>query len=418
MAINNKVTWMHSGQVGAPQANGLAGSNGQLLQILDAALINGFNPQTATNASATGDSITLTFGTSHGYVERQVITISGASDENLNGEHTITAITSSNALSIKNKGITALTGTITTKVAPLGWDSIFGSTNSLKRAYRSKNPLTTQTVLYLDMTIPTNSGYHATNPTQRASVSMCEDMTELGVQINSYTDSTNNFAANPNGVLMWYQNRGYDKNEAVSTSVNASWVIVGNGDYFYFIFEWQMWNGLRGHKQRDFYMFGDTPSLAGEADAYSCAWAGITNINDNGINYFPKNANRYGDAIGNKKAGYFISSADGVGGLQEWGLATSAPVSAFSGTQALIANPNPTTNSMVFAPSYAIMSGGNMRAVVDRLLFVPHNISTQKNTLDLSISNGVLLVSVRSAAIISNINSSDPVGFLAFDLRS
>lgn len=418
MAISNKVTWMHSGQAGAPQANGLSSSNGQLLQILDAALINGFNQQTVMSTTIASDAITLTFGSSHGYVERQAITISGANDANLNGEHIITAVGSSNELSIKNKGVTVSTGTITTKVAPLGWQSIFGSTDPLKRAYRSKNPLTTQTVLYLDMTIPADSGYNATNPVQRASVSMCEDMTELGVQLNSYTDSTNNFAANPNGALMWYQNRGYNKNESVSTSVNATWVIVGNGDYFYFIFEWQMWNSLRGHKQRDFYMFGDMPSLAGESDVYSCAWAGITNINDNGINYFPKNANRYGDAIGAKKAGYFIASANGVGGLQEWGLATSAPVSAFSGTQALIANPNPTTNSMVFAPSYAIMSGGDMRAVVDRLLFVPQNISTQKNTLDLSISNGVLLVAVRNAAIAPNVNKDDPVGFLAFDLRS
>lgn len=420
MAINNKVTWMHSGQVGAPQANGLAGSNGQLLQILDAALINGFNPQTATNASATGDSITLTFGTSHGYVERQVITISGASDENLNGEHTITAITSSNALSIKNKGVTALTGTITTKVAPLGWESIFGSTNLLKRAYRSKNPLTTQTVLYLDMAIPTNSGYHATNPVQRASVSMCEDMTELGVQINSYTDSTNNFATNPNGVLMWYQARGYAKNESVSTNVNSTWAIIGNGDYFYFIFDWQMWvnyaGSFRGVGQRDFYMFGDLPSLAGELDVYSCAWAGNTRVNDDGIFSHVENGARFGELTSSYRNGYFITNSNGTSGLQAWVLSVGTGNKVSSGATTVVSTPNPTTNSLIFMPSYALASN-NIRAHVSRLLFVPHNIGASKATYDLRVFDGVLLVAVRDSNLTGNPLPTSPVGFLAFDLR-
>lgn len=417
--LDNSVTWMHSEQVGAPQANGLAGSNGQLLQILDAVLINGFNSQTVSSVTSSAETITLSFGTSHGYVEMQKITISGANNSQLNGDHTIIAVTN-NTIVIERLGVSDTSGVIKTKVAPLGFESIFGSTNPLKRAYRSKNTATTQTVLYLDMAIPANSGYNATDPVQRASVSMCEDMAELGVQINSYTDATNNYATNPNGVLMWYQSRGYAKNESVSTNKNSSWVVIGNGDYFYLIFDWQMWTNyagsFRGVGQRDFYMFGDMPSLAGLSDAYSCAWAGITRVNDDGSAVFVENGAKFGGLTGSYRNGYFITSANGVGGLQPWALAVGTGNTVYSGTTSILSIPNPTTGSFVFMPAYALASS-NIRANMSRLLFIPHDLGGNQSVYDLQVLDGVLFVAVRNSAITSNQKPDDPVGFLAFNLR-
>ena len=77
---DKRFTWMHSGQLGAPQMNGAAGSNGQMLQVLDACLIDGFNPQTVTIATKTATTVTLTFGVSHGYEVGQLILVSGATD--------------------------------------------------------------------------------------------------------------------------------------------------------------------------------------------------------------------------------------------------------------------------------------------------------------------------------------------------
>src|SRR5690606_28768003 len=101
--MSDRFTWMHSGQVGAPQMNGASGSNGQMLQVLDACLIDGFNPQTVTMATKTATTVTLTFGVVHSYAERQIVTVSGATDAALNGRHRVVS-TTTNTITIDAVG--------------------------------------------------------------------------------------------------------------------------------------------------------------------------------------------------------------------------------------------------------------------------------------------------------------------------
>lgn len=407
----DKFTWMHSGQVGAPQMNGAAGSNGQMLQVLDACLIDGFNPQTVTTATKTATTVTLTFGVAHGYVERQVVIVSGATDAALNGKHRVVSVTT-NTITIDAVGVAATTGTITTKIAPLEFESIFGSADPLKRAYRSQNTQGTRTVLYLDMSLPTGHGYDAANPAKRAMVSMCEDMTTLGAQINSYTDAQNNYAVDVNGHLFWYQVRDRTKAGAVSTAINGDWVIVGNGDVFYFFQEWSSDAGARAGKQRDFYAFGDVKSLGGDADSFNCMWAGAINKND-GLNlFYSSNGARYEGVVTTSKVGYFIKAADGIGNLKEFILTCgSGNLAALSsGAFNDIAVPNPASQSLIAIPLYA-KTVECIRAEMPKIMAMPHQLGNAFADYDLRVSDGVAIVATHYGT-----GTALNYGYFAFDL--
>ena len=416
---NNRMTWMHSGQLGAPQMNGAAGSNGQMLQVLDSALIDGFNPQTVVSATKTATTVTLTFGVSHGYVERQLITVSGATDTVLNGNHRVIGL-STNTVTIDAVGVAVTTGTITTKVAPLGFESIFGSTDPLKRAYRSPNLQGTRTVLYLDMTLPAGHGYNAANPVKRAMVSMCENMTALGTQINSYTDATNNKPAVRNGKMLWYQSRGSAKAAAVTNAVNSDWVIAGDSDKFYMFTVWQNYQPTMP-KARDFYAFGDMPSLASD-DSFNCAWVGVYNPNDTSDIYLAMNGGKLG---GNPNGwgysgdfgsiGFFIKSKNGVGSLKNTVLSFDGDVSHMvytgfnDGIQA-VKLPNPTSSSLITMPLY-FMHSDTMRANAVGLRGVPQHLSNDL-ALDSTVIDSQLLVAVAKDGLYV-----DNYGFYAIDLR-
>lgn len=247
---------MTSEQLNAPIMQDV---NGQLLGVLDACLINGFNEQTASHYA----SGVLTFGGVHGYIKNQHITISDSTGQ---GNYKIKEV-SENQVILYEKPI--LQGQITTKITPLGWESIFGDDDPLRRAYRSKNDKSSKTVLFLDMTYPQNHGYHATNPARRAMVTMCEDMTNLGVPINDYTATINNKPANPNGALFIHQARNYSKTDRVVRTTPSQWVVCGDDSMFIL---------MNNHSQTgtimSAYIFGDFEPLERECVGF---WGSISN---------------------------------------------------------------------------------------------------------------------------------------------
>lgn len=427
--MSDRITWMHSGQVGAPQMNGAAGSNGQMLQVLDACLINGFGSQTPISITKTATSVTLTFGVSHGYVERQLLLIAGATDAILNGSHRITAKTE-NSVTIDAIGVAVTTGTITTKIAPLGFESIFGSTDPLKRAYRSQNTQTTQTVLYLDMTIPASSGYHATNPLKRAMVSICEDMTTLGTQINSYTDAKNNFATNPNGSMFWYQARSDLKASAVTTGTNLSWVVFGNSNYFYFLPAWQTYDLTATRLlQRDLFGFGDVKSFD-DNDNFNCFWAGVYGANDSQEIYQAANGAHINgnpaifdyETTATSAVGFFIKPSSGTGGLQSFSLLLSGAVDmrigANSGIKFLppltyISFPNATSQTLLSSPLYSCVKDVDfyLRGNMGCLRAIQQDLK-ENQSLDLNVVDGVVIVAVAANGVYDF-----RTGFLAIDTR-
>ncbi|STY93804.1 hypothetical protein [Moraxella bovis] len=97
-----------------PNSPVVAGENGQLLTMLDACLIDGFNSQTASSYQ---DGV-LTFGIFHGYIKNQYITISDNSGQ---ANYRIKDV-SDNQVVLYDKP--NLQGVITTKITPLGWESM------------------------------------------------------------------------------------------------------------------------------------------------------------------------------------------------------------------------------------------------------------------------------------------------------
>ena len=411
MTMDNRVTWMHSGQIGAPQMNGAAGSNGQMLQVLDSCLIDGFNPQTVTSTTKTATTVTLTYGVSHGYELSQIIEVSGATDTALNGNHRIIG-KSTNTLTIDAVGVAITTGAIATKVSPLGWESIFGATTPLKRAYRSNNMQSSKTVLYLDMTIPESSGYNGANPVKRAMVDLCENMSTLGAQINSYTSTFNNRPTLRNGKMFWYQCRGYDRPTAVNEPTNREWVVVGNDKMFYFFNVWQSF-ATAGANERDMFGFGDFDDLSGANTASNCGWIGVVNNNDLDAIYSAK----IGATIGGNSptltsnSGLMIKRANNTGSLSPFILttdsATALIASYYSGLVGSASNfPNPATQSIIGLPVY-VMTDQDMRAKLPALLSIPQNMGSNVAGFDKLVSNNKLVVAVGSVGI---------TGFFALDL--
>lgn len=397
---DKRFTWMHSGQQGAPQMTGAKNSEGQLLQVLDACLIDGFNPQTAISLSKTATSVTLVYGVAHGYELSQDVMVTGASDSNLNGRHRVIAKTDT-SLTIRAAGITSVTGTIVTKVAPLDFESIFGVTDPLKRAYRSKNIQSTQTVLYLDMGLPASHGYNSANPAKRAMVDLCENMTELGVQINSYTNTFNRRPENRNGQMFWYQARAYAKSTAVSDTDNNDWVVVGNGDFFYLFNDWQRYT-LATAKNRDWCAFGDVPSFY-DGDNFNCFWAGSVNKNDATPIYWSFNkATLGGDpdiySYGSEPAavGFFIKPSTGMGDLQSVSLSIDGIEShtlASGAEPSALAATNTINDTLIGLPIYLYSSNKSLRGAAPNLKALPHDL-LDNLSLDLAIADGNLLVAV------------------------
>ena len=410
---DKRFTWMHSGQVGAAQMDGVKLSDGQILGVLDCALVDGFNLLTPESSVKTTSTVTFTYAADHGYENKQILLVSDAEDVNLNGRHRIISKTI-NTVTIDASGVTDLSGAIVTKVAPLDFESIFGSTTTGKRAYRSKNPESTRTVLYLDTTLPTSSGYSTANPAKRAMVSLCENMTEIGIEINSYTKTIDDKTRQKNRSLFWYQSRPGTKTEATISIEYRSWVIVGNGDVFYLFNEWQDWTGMQS-KLRDMYAFGDADSLGGEADQHNCMWMGAINPNDVTNFMTASTGGLLGGSYDSEACGFFIKDHTGIGGIQKFVMTTDGYAdyryTGHNQTLARIPSPNPASQSLICFPIHTLTSKG-LRATLPKILALPHDMLNNRAGWDLTITDNLLTVAV----FYSRATTGEENGFYAIDL--
>ena len=123
---------------GAPQ---LTNDWGCMTALLDAVLVTGFNLKTIETLTSAAGVATASIPAGHLYWVGQVLAISGADQNEYNGEVRVIAVTTSTfTYAITGTPVSPATGaSITSKVAPLGWEIAFTATN--KRAYRS-SPLT------------------------------------------------------------------------------------------------------------------------------------------------------------------------------------------------------------------------------------------------------------------------------------
>ena len=142
---DTSVKFLHSGMLGAPKVRLYAGTAETTAQnmfdVFKAALVTGFNTQTASSMSVSGGIATLQFATAHGFEVDAVISVSGAAVPGLNGEKRVTSAPSGMVLTFDATGIPdqqVLTGA-SVQYSPLGW-SLSGTPTTLPATFYSTDP--------------------------------------------------------------------------------------------------------------------------------------------------------------------------------------------------------------------------------------------------------------------------------------
>ncbi|MDO5541713.1 MAG: hypothetical protein Q4F77_00250 [Acinetobacter sp.] len=247
MAANTDIKFYVHTNNNAPQ---LQNSFGCMIDVLDACLVNGFSSQTVSTLTASGTTVTATFGSAHNFMQYQVIKITGAAQAEFNGEHRILTIPDSSSLTFElatAPSVPTATGIISASLPPLGWEKPFSSSNPNgggKAAYRSLNLLLPSRP-FLRVVDELDPAYTATYA-KYAKVGIVEDMTDidtmLGVQApfdpanpDKNWVGTGSGTAAINGWAKWYYaSSAINAGDSIAPAAgNRQWLLVGNKDYLY-----------------------------------------------------------------------------------------------------------------------------------------------------------------------------------------
>lgn len=237
----------------APQ---LQNAYGSMINVLDACLINGIQIGVVNSLTASGNTVTATFGAAHNLMQHQVIKITGATQSEFNGEHRILTVPNAQSVTFElaaAPSTTTATGTITASLPPLSWEKPFSSSNSSgggKAAYRSKNLLLPSRP-FLRVVDELDPAYTETYA-KYAKVGIVEDMTDIDTMsghqapFNQLSPDKNWVATGSgttviNGWSRWYyaHSTGFSSAAASDTGTVANgsrnWFFVGTSDYFYIL---------------------------------------------------------------------------------------------------------------------------------------------------------------------------------------
>lgn len=204
MTISTAVKWAVSSMTGAPTLNGTAGS---LIAVLDAFLVNGFGTKAVDSATVTDGICRMNITGGSAAQDHCVIQLAGVTGDGvgLNGPQRVKAPTASYVEFPCDLPDGPLTGTITFKIAPLGWEKVFTGVN--KAVYRPTGP-------------------HGTRPYIRV-----DDTNALYARVQQYesmTDIDNGVGVSPSiaGGYFWHKRSGASANAVY-------WVLLGDAQGFY-----------------------------------------------------------------------------------------------------------------------------------------------------------------------------------------
>lgn len=232
------VKYFHSGMQGAPTLSNVAGNG---IAMLDACLVNGFGTLTLTSLAVSGNVATATIAGGHLYTAHSVIEIAGAAPAGLNGQWKIRASgLDATHFSFDTTGIAdqTATGTITSKIAPLGWAKAFSGANLA--AYKSGDAAASGCYLRVDDTGTTN------------------------MRVRGYGSMTGISAGtDPFPSLLQQASDAYWPKH-YGTGGNKAWTIVGDERFFML----HVASGAHAQWGWGVY-FGDVAALSG-ADAFAC----------------------------------------------------------------------------------------------------------------------------------------------------
>ena len=411
------VKYFTSGMAGAPQ---VSNNWGDLITLLDACLVNGFNLKAIDSLTFANGIATATISSGHSYNPGQVVEIAGATQPEYNGQFrvlTTTATTFTYAVTGTPASPATTTTNITAKVAPLGWEKPFAGTH--KAAYRSKNLQSPQNLLRIDNSLKT-PGYN-TSWAKWANVGIVEDMTDIDTIVGAQAPYNPNnpmanwkqVEANQWGWFKWYHARqsGYDI-AGDGGGGNRNWVLIGDDRLFYLFITHQAGYNWYG---RTSYCFGDIVSFK-PGDQYATVLAAddIYLSNGNSIDY-PGQRGGYGLVMSLDFTGkVLLRSYTQLGGHVRFGL-TSLNLNNNQQVcgRGSMPFPNGPDYSLWLLPTYVREESGHMRGMMPGMYWIPHD----RPYSDLTIVDNVVGQAGKKFLLVRQSYSSDTEGAqVAFDI--
>lgn len=418
------VKYFHSSMQGAPQ---LTNAWGAMTALLDAVLVDGFNLKSITSMTSAAGIATVNIAAGHLYEVDQVLLISGANEAAYNGEVRVLT-TTANTLTFAVAGSPAspATGTLTVKVAPLGFECPFTGTN--KRAYRSLNPQSNKSCLRVDDGL---DPVYTTTYAKYAKVTMAEGMSDIDTFVGarapySFDSPTRNEIGTGSGVtavngwFKWYYARaeGYASESSAPAAYNRQWTVIGDDRGFYLFNEVYAGGGLSGKCFGDFASYRSADgfnTILCAHDAYMAANTAFYNLDGEG----------YYSADWRVR---FVRTQDTTGKLALRGhlqVGNPVPVSftslntnngqVVSGYSTGISWPNGPDYSLVLHPAL-LKEGAGLRGKMPGMFWV-HNDSPNFNHLDrianVSGYDGRKFLMVRAQ---HGVSSYSFTAWLAFDM--
>ncbi|UTV87539.1 hypothetical protein KDX00_03265 [Cobetia amphilecti] len=252
------VKWFSSDMGGSPSGSDDAGA---LIDLLKACLITGFNitPLTSLAFDSSTGLVTAEIGQGHGFLKHQVISISGADQDQFNGEFRITEVGSTWATFAPDAAPISATATgelIEIKTAPIGgWEVVLEDSERHRIMLRSTNPRSNGLMLHIQNDDWNDGSYdnwqYASNtayPQRGAKVKIVTEHTDIDTYLA---------LAEARWPIGWdYASEGRE------------WSLVGDDRLFYYTSRYADQN------QRSTVTFGEFDSVI-EGDAFGTVLQGI-----------------------------------------------------------------------------------------------------------------------------------------------
>lgn len=366
------VKFFHSGMAGSPT---LSNGWGDMIGVLDACLVTGFNLKTINSLTFADGVATAVINSGHNYVKDQVLLIAGWDQPAYNGEKRLLSVTANSfTFAVEGSPVTPATTQTngTAKVAPLGWEKAFSGTN--KAAYRSTDPASPRHYLRVDNSLKANNGYgdYSTGWAKWSNVGICESMSDIDTITGAQApfdplwpeQNWKSRASNHFGWHKWYHARSTGYESYGDNGPGArQWVIVGDSRAFYFFTTYgsgYTWYGMVP------YFFGDPISFKpGDSSATMlCAedsWDSNSYCSYPGANmgYGPV---RYRDFTGKTMLRDFTQ----VGNPVRWGVTSLNTTNAeqYSGAWQNVPFPNGPDFGLWLTPVYIQQENGNIRGIM------------------------------------------------------
>ena len=371
---------------------------GNLTNLLDALLVNGFNPSTLTSLVKLGSTVTATTSGTHTYHVGAILILAGSLQPEYNIEVEVLSTTTT-TFTFSDAGLSwsDVPGTITTKIAPLGFEAAF-TDGAHKRAYRSTVVASSKPILLVDAGAKgTNTAGTTYNSTwaKWANVGIVQDMTDINTVVGSQApfdpayptrNRDGGGLADQYGWAKWYwatndDSQSENENYGPPAAGNRPWALVGDGRSFYL---WLARGFGSSANAMASYGFGECKSF--KAADTKAVWLMADSLATSAITTFASmtvgtygsfGAAGAGTPRGYNSAGangkWLLESFDGVTQGQGFTLLGMGGVTVSGGAGALLPTPNgPDYALWLHQPIYLREDTGHMRGVMPGLAHIPH----------------------------------------------